>query len=287
MNERSGELPPVLFHVDCDGAREIFAYHGRAFASNVDPLFESGLANALDFFDTHRVKATFFVIARGLESPEGRRLYAEVVRRGHEVASHTTTHRLLPTLDRAEKEREIVGSKRLIEAALDRPCEGFRAPAFAVDPESFALIERAGYRYDSSLFPDRASAVKAGQGFLGPHPSHLERTPKLLELPLPRHRPLPWPFHPSYALVLGGWYFRLGLALARGNGAPLTLLFHLTDFANPLESTLVPDRKTRLFTLSHLSAVAKRRRLTAMIKALQDRYRPDITSAVGASSVKA
>jgi hypothetical protein len=94
-----------------------------------------------------------------------------------------------------------------------------------------------------------------------------------MELPMPGYDWLPFPFHPSYCLVLGTWYFRLGLRRFHRWGAPLVLLFHLTDFADPLPPDRLPGRKARLFTLSHMKGAPKRRRCAEMVDLVQSHYR--------------
>jgi peptidoglycan/xylan/chitin deacetylase (PgdA/CDA1 family) len=264
---------PAAFHVDCDGARAIYRVHGWEHPWHDDPLFTSGMRQALDFFDRRGVRATFFVIAEALDRSADRALLEEAVRRGHEIGSHTTTHRQLTRLAHADKVREIMGSKESIEGALGAPCTGFRAPAFDLDPEVLELAAAAGYLYDSSLFPDRASARKAGVARVSPLPHRLRPDAELLELPLPRHRPLPLPFHPCYSLVLGGAYFRMGLRAAARTRAPLVVLFHLTDFADPLPKDRTGPRGARFFTLSHIDGAEKRRRLELMAAEVARRYR--------------
>ncbi len=123
-----------------------------------------------------------------------------------------------------------------------------------------ALLADAGYRYDSSRF---------GPTWTTTGPS---TAVELVELALPGHSPMPLPFHPSYSLVLGTWYFRLGLARHRGRG-PLVLLFHLTDFADPLPETWLAGSGSRVFTLSFLDAATKRRRCGWMLDLVRREYR--------------
>lgn len=271
MTER--EPPAAVVHVDLDGGRDVFAAHGWAWRLSDDPLFATGLAGALDLFDAEGVRATFFAVARDLHDPQKRPLLEEVVRRGHAVGSHSRTHRLLTRLPREDKRREIADSRAELAAELGTSVDVFRAPGFAVDRESLELVAEAGYRADSSLFPTAACARRAG----------LERIPagvhrplaesELLELPMPAHAPLPLPFHPSYALVLGVAWFRVGLALARRRGEPLVLLFHLTDFAEPLPADALPGRRARLWTLSHRSAEKKRAACARMLARVRASYR--------------
>jgi peptidoglycan/xylan/chitin deacetylase (PgdA/CDA1 family) len=244
----------AVVHLDLDGGSHIFAMHGWRWTEREDTLAATGLLAALAFFDRACIRATLFVIAEGLADPQQRELLQEAVRRGHEVASHSLSHRKLGGLQRDDKRREIFESRDRIAAALGVEPRGFRAPGFDIDRETFELLDEAGYLYDSSLFatPHRGSQMDGGAGTYPPIPGR-----RLLELPLPAYRPLPTPAHPSYSLVLGTWYFRAGLWAARRTGAPLVLLFHLTDFAAPLPAMLRPSWRAAVFTLSHLSQTQK------------------------------
>ncbi len=267
----TNERTQASVHVDLDGGADIFAAHGWTYELEGDPMFASGLANALDFFDVEDARATFFVIARDLGDLAKRPLLEEIVRRGHAVASHTTTHRLLPTLSTEEKRREVFESKARIEAELGVEVEGFRAPGFAIDRESLELVAEAGYAYDSSLFPTQRDAAKTRlQGVL-PFPHRPLEGRELIEVPMPSHGRMPFPFHPSYSLVLGTWYFRLGLRRTE-HGVPLVLLFHLTDFAEPLPYEAIGGVGKKLFTISHLSARTKRERCRKMLARVRRDY---------------
>jgi peptidoglycan/xylan/chitin deacetylase (PgdA/CDA1 family) len=272
----SAARPRAVVHLDCDGLADIFRVHDWPRAASDDALFDRGLPRALDFFDAEGVRATLFVIAGALAVPARRARLREAVSRGHEVASHSLTHRSLPRLGSPEKRREIVESRARIADALGAPVFGFRAPNFAIDRESFELIGEAGYAYDSSLHSGENGIF--GRVAEGPHPL---LGGSLLELPMPRSAPLP--FHPSYSLVLGTRYFRARLARAARGGAPLVMLFHLTDLADPLASSDLPTLRARFFTLSWLSRERKTRRCARMLAALRERYELTATSALIAS----
>ena len=230
--------PAAVVHVDLDGASAIYAMHGWPYPYEGDPLFESGLENLLSLLEELGLRATLFVIAGDLDDPRKRALLEQAVARGHEIGSHSWTHRKLTGLSREERIREISASRERIAHLLGTPVEGFRAPYFDIDGEAHRLVAEAGYRYDSSLFPGRKIPYAAGQLSVGAKPERLWKEHALIELPLPPHAPLPFPFHASYSLVLGNWYFRLGLARHRKSGAPLVLLFHLTDLAEPLPAAM-------------------------------------------------
>lgn len=244
--------PHAVVHVDLDGAEQIFRVHGRRWESARDSLFETGLRACLDLFEHCGIPATLFLIAEDLERPEKAELIEDAARRGFEIASHTVTHPDLTTLDRATKRREIFASRDRIAERFGAAPSGFRAPRFGFDDECADLLDEAGYRWDSSLFP---------RGESRPFPLRGGVT----ELPMPPKLFGAAPFHPSYALALGDRLFRAGLRSVARSDAPLVVLFHLTDFAEPLPKQMLPSWKLKFFTLSHLSAARKRERCRAML----------------------
>jgi len=248
----------AAIHVDLDGARHIYRAHGWRYDWADDPLFESGLRAALDFFEREQVTATLFVIAEDLLDPRKRVLLDEAVRAGHEIASHSVTHQRLTLLSREAKRREIFESRSRLMDAFGVEVTGFRAPGFHSDVECLELIGEAGYAYDASMLDGRDRRRH------GPHPPLLDNP--LIELPVPSAGPFALPFHPSYSLVIGSWYFRAGLESYRRRGAAFVLLFHLTDFADPLPRTRTRGCQQRIFTLSHLPGDRKRARSAAMLE---------------------
>jgi peptidoglycan/xylan/chitin deacetylase (PgdA/CDA1 family) len=267
------QTPPAVVHVDLDGASAIYTMHGWPYPHDTDPLFESGLENLLSLLDRLGVRATLFVIACDLDNPRKLALLKKAVARGHEIGCHSWTHRRLTRLAHEQRVHEISASRERIASLLEVPVDGFRAPYFDIDGETHQLIAQAGYRYDSSLFPGRKIAFGNGYIASGPEPARLWPEHALVELPLPGYAPLPFPFHASYSLVLGNWYFRLGLQRHRRCGAPLVLLFHLTDLADPLPAAMLRGPKTRFFTLSHLDGARKQMACARIIDEVKKHYR--------------
>lgn len=268
----------AAIHLDLDGGKHIFRAHGWDYPAQDDPLFETGLRRALDFFERAGTRATLFVIAEDLDNPRKRELLRDAARRGHEIASHSLTHRKLTAIKRDEKRREIFESRERLMRELGVEVSGFRAPGFAIDRESFELIDEASYAYDSSLFPSAEFARRIGADQLSASPHRPVAGRQLLELPLPAYRPLPFPFHPCYSLMLGAWYFRLGLRRFGRVDAPLVALFHLTDFADPLPADRLPNLMARLYTLSHLNAETKLERCRQMLELVKRDYQLGATS---------
>jgi peptidoglycan/xylan/chitin deacetylase (PgdA/CDA1 family) len=263
---------PAAVHLDLDGGPHIYAAHGWPSAAVDDRLFLGGLEAALGFFAATNTRATLFVIADDLRDPSKRSLLAQAVADGHEIASHSLTHRLLTRLSRDEQRREVVESRDRITTALGVPVRGFRAPGFDINRPLLELLDAAGYVYDSSMFPTAHFARRVGVSSPIAAPHHPLRDRPLLELPLPAYRPLPTPFHPSYSLVLGMWYFRLGRKRFERSDLPLVLLFHLTDFAHPLPRNQRPSWRATLYTLSHLGRDRKLARCRGMLDLVRRSY---------------
>jgi len=273
VNPVTAGEPLAVVHMDLDGHADICRAHGWRFTGRRDTIFESGLRNALEFFTRHRIRATLFTIAQDVRDAAKKDYLCEAVRLGHEIGSHTITHRKLTGLAPKEKRKEICESRDIIEQALGVSVGGFRAPGFAMDAGALRLLEPAGYRYDCSLFPDSRTAKRVGLDAIPPTPHILGFSKGLLELPMPAYTPLPVPFHPSYSLVLGAWYFHMGIRRARRTGAPLLLLFHLTDFADPLPTADLPSWKAKFYTLSFLSRAEKVFRCAQMLDLVRRHYR--------------
>jgi hypothetical protein len=271
---QADRLRSAAIHLDVDGATDIFQSHDWPWAYRDDPIFTTGLRGFLDLFHECSVQATLFVVARDVDEPSKRSLLEEAVRHGHEIASHTVTHRHLPKLSSSEKREEIFRSKDSLEQALGVRVSGFRAPGYLLDRESMELLVEAGYVYDSSAFATRAHAHRLRLPVHTLDKPHFPLAGRdFVEWPMPDHRPSPVPFNPSYALLFGLWYYRWGLGRYRAAGTPLALLFHLIDAADPLASDRLRGVASRVYTLSHRSASAKRARCRRMIELVAKSYR--------------
>jgi polysaccharide deacetylase family protein (PEP-CTERM system associated) len=79
-----------------------------------------------------------------------------VERRGHEVASHGYSHRLLTGMSPEEFEADLNRALEVTARCSSQPIRGFRAPSFSVTARTLwagPILERCGFSYDSSVFP--------------------------------------------------------------------------------------------------------------------------------------
>ena len=101
-----------------------------------------GTNRILDVLKQNGVKATFFCTGNFAENaPE---VMQRIMDEGHEVACHGVDHW-------QPKETDFAVSKQIVERVTGRQVYGYRQPRMF--PVSDSEIEKAGYRYNSSLNP--------------------------------------------------------------------------------------------------------------------------------------
>jgi polysaccharide deacetylase family protein (PEP-CTERM system associated) len=108
----------------------------------------------LDLLDEYNTKATFFVLGKLAEKyPE---LIREISENGHEIGSHSYSHKTLHELGIKNFEYEIEKTNEILRSITGRYPLGFRAPTFSIDNTNkwaLDILVKNGYRYDSSIFP--------------------------------------------------------------------------------------------------------------------------------------
>jgi polysaccharide deacetylase family protein (PEP-CTERM system associated) len=161
---------------------------------------ERNVDRILGMLDQHGIKATFFTLGWIAER------YPELVRRivaeGHELASHGYGHERANEQTAAAFFADINLAKLILEDLAGHEVKGYRAPSFSIGQNNlwaFDCLERAGYRYSSSIYPIRHDHYGMPDA-----PRHAHAVGGLLEIPATTLRLLNrnWP-------ASGGGYFRL------------------------------------------------------------------------------
>jgi peptidoglycan-N-acetylglucosamine deacetylase len=107
----------------------------------------------LDIFEKNKVEATFFTLGYIAERhPE---LIEKIVSKGHEISSHSYSHREVKNMTKKEFEEDLVRSINIIKKVAGEEPLGFRAPRFSITKETFWAFDvmRKYLKYDSSIFP--------------------------------------------------------------------------------------------------------------------------------------
>jgi len=145
----------AAINVDIDSLHLYYRIHGLDEATATNAVWERGVVRFAELFDALGISATFFVVASDLERwPAAAAIAKDLVRAGHELASHSLTHPydLVRQHDRALR-AELEQSRAILSEVRGSAVTGFRAPGYTMTPRVLRLLREAGYSYDSSIFP--------------------------------------------------------------------------------------------------------------------------------------
>lgn len=196
------------------------------------------LNKTLHLLSEYNVTTTFFVVGELAEKHPD--LVERVRDDGHEVAFHGYYHEPLWKKSPEILQSEIVRFKNVVR----EKCIGFRAPSFSLSNATrwaLEVLERNGYKYDSSVFPTKTPLYGVWGAPLQPYkPSHdditvEDKNNKIWEFPLLVYRAIGLRIP-----VGGGFYLRFfpvnllirALEKANRNGCPAVVYLHTWEL-NP------------------------------------------------------
>lgn len=159
----------------------------------------------LAMFDEFGVRGTFFVL--GWVAERHPRLVRAIAARGHEIACHGFSHRLVYEQSPAEFHDETRRAKQLIEDITGAPVLGYRAASYSIVRQSLwalDMLAELGFVYDSSIFPVRHDRYGIHDAPRIPHRLTTPNGASLAEWPLSTAKVLG-----MNVPVAGGGYFRL------------------------------------------------------------------------------
>jgi polysaccharide deacetylase family protein (PEP-CTERM system associated) len=140
------------YHSSLDLFKDSTVKHG----SRPDESVVKNTLETLSLLDTTGNRATFFVL--GTVAQHYPDVVREILRRGHEVATHGYSHRLVYEMTPVEFEDDIkISLDHLHNAGADNII-GYRAPYWSITKRSLWALEilaRLNLKYDSSIFPIR------------------------------------------------------------------------------------------------------------------------------------
>jgi peptidoglycan/xylan/chitin deacetylase (PgdA/CDA1 family) len=236
---------PIAIGIDYEDITQIPAYTSLSNPPAIDLDIPALTDLLLRLFDRHDVAATFFVVG-GLAQT-----YPECVRRiadsGHEIASHSQSHRSLLELNGEAIEGEIGQSKRTIEAIIDTDVTGFRAPTCRVDDRVYRALGAAGYQYSSSVMPSLPvpGFYSRRYPFTGPTEVTTDQG-TVVEWPLAVEPTVRLPISGAWIRLLGRRYALGGIRRVVARDRPVLTYSHPWEFVR-IDAESLP-RRTRIRT---------------------------------------
>jgi polysaccharide deacetylase family protein (PEP-CTERM system associated) len=159
----------------------------------------------LSLFEQFAVKGTFFVL--GWVAERHPQLVRDIAARGHEIACHGYSHRLVYEQSPEEFHEETLRSKTLLEDITGSRVLGYRAASYSVVRDSLWALDilvELGFIYDSSIFPVHHDRYGIPGAERAPHRLSTPRGQSIVEWPLATAR-----IFGVRLPVAGGGYFRL------------------------------------------------------------------------------
>ena len=223
-----------------------FARHiDRADWEVMECRVERNVERILELLDGHDTRATFFTL--GWIAERHPQVVRRIVDNGHELASHGYGHLRASEQTEPDFFADIQRAKSLLEDLSGHAVRGYRAPSFSIGKGNlwaFDCLERAGYRYSSSIYPIRHDHYGMPDA-----PRFAHQIGGLVEIPATTVRSF-WRNWPAS----GGGYFRLfpyevsRWLLQRVNAADRqSVVFYFHPWEIDHEQPRVPgiDAKTR------------------------------------------
>lgn len=159
----------------------------------------------LAIFEQYDVRGTFFVL--GWVAERHPQLVRDIAARGHEIACHGFSHRLVYEQTPEEFREETLRARNLLEDITGSAVLGYRAATYSIVRESLWALDilvELGFVYDSSIFPVRHDRYGIPDAERIPHRMSTPNGKSIVEWPLATARILGWRLP-----VAGGGYFRL------------------------------------------------------------------------------
>jgi len=159
----------------------------------------------LAIFEQFDVRGTFFVL--GWVAEQYPQLIKDIAARGHEIACHGYSHRLVYEQSPEQFHEEASRSKNLLEDITGSAVLGYRAASYSIVRRSLwalDILAELGFVYDSSIFPVHHDRYGIPNFERAPHRMSTPNGKSIVEWPLATAE-----FFGCRLPVAGGGYFRL------------------------------------------------------------------------------
>ena len=249
--------------LDLDNKWSYLKTHGDpgwdAFPSYLDVVVPRILA----FLAARRLTITFFIVGQDAALEKNHAALASISAAGHEIGNHSFRHEpWLHLYTATELELELRRAEDAIESATGVRPRGFRGPGFSLSEGTLETLQRRGYEYDATVFPNLLNPLARAYFFSTSKLTAEEKQQRsalfgtwkdafrpvkpfqwklsggrLLEIPVTTLPGLKVPMHLSYLIYLAKFsrlaartYLRFALGTCRATGTQPSLLLHPLDF---------------------------------------------------------
>jgi peptidoglycan-N-acetylglucosamine deacetylase len=249
--------------LDLDNQWSYMKTHGDAGWQSHPSYLDSVVPRILEFLAARGHRITFFIVGQDAALDKNRAALASIAAAGHEIGNHSFRHEPWLHLYTAEElETELRQAEDAIEAATGVRPRGFRGPGFSLSLGTLETLQKRGYDYDATVFPNllnplaraylfstsklTAEEKKQRSALFGTWKDALRPVRpfqwrlaggRLLEIPVTTLPVFKVPMHLSYLIYLAKFsrlaaraYLRFALAACHATGTQPSILLHPLDF---------------------------------------------------------
>lgn len=127
---------------------ESFGKSSPVYLSRGEYGAEVGVPRILKLLDKYHIKGTFFIPGHTIDTyPQ---ICKEIAERGHEISHHGYMHEDPTDLSYEKEEAIMLKGLEALDKIGVKPM-GYRSPGFDFSPNTMEILEKYGFRYDSSL----------------------------------------------------------------------------------------------------------------------------------------
>src|SRR5688572_10938032 len=249
--------------LDLDNQWSYMKTHGDADWQSHPSYLDAVVPRILEFLAARGLRITFFIVGQDAALDKNRGAIASIAAAGHEIGNHSFRHEPWLHLYSAEElDTELRQAEDAIEAATGIRPRGFRGPGFSLSEGTLETLQRRGYEYDATVFPNLLNPLARAYLFSTSNLTAEEKRQRsalfgtwkdafrpvrpfqwrlaggrLLEIPVTTLPIFKVPMHLSYLIYLAKFsrlaaraYLRFALSACRVTGTQPSILLHPLDF---------------------------------------------------------
>jgi hypothetical protein len=207
-------------------------------------LSREGCERIIELLRKHKILSTFFVT--GYFAQKERETIKFLIEEGHEIGCHSFRNIALTKLNFYQLGFLLKKATKILSNLTGSKIKGFRAPQCKINERVLSLLEKLGYRYDSSIhpiilpsyyynqkcplepyYPNRRNILKKGDS-------------KILEIPISVIPVFRFPISWWWMRNLSVWLPIIGAKLNLSRKRDVILYFHTWEFVKNPKSDKVP-----------------------------------------------
>ena len=249
--------------LDLDNQWSYMKTHGDPGWSEYPSYLDWAVPRILSFLAERDLHITFFIVGQDATREENREALAAIGSAGHEIGNHSFNHEpWLHLYSEQDLDLELTRAEDAIREATGQHPVGFRGPGFSLSPATLRVLQKRGYRYDATVFPNLLNPLARAYFFatssLTPEEKEQRKElfgtwrdalrpvspfvwriddERLLEMPVTTMPLFKVPIHLSYVLYASRYskrlamlYFRFAMTMCRLTSVSPSILLHPLDF---------------------------------------------------------